>query len=440
MRRFVKIFSTLLIFEIITTVLVGFLFYKRDVDLTLFLNKLSVLFIFLFILSLFATFFIVKREEEVYFSIEAIINRIKEGEEFEIPETDDEVLYRIYSAIKRIYKILKSQQGVIEKEKSRFEFVVNNLNEGLILMNKKGDVELINPSAKRMLSIEGSSGNILDLCKDYRILSTLEGILKNGKSEKTEAKGRVLLLKVQPVEDSILLLVEDVTQSERYQEMKTRFFEEASHELKTPITSILGFSETLMDSDGIDDKIRMKFISYIHDSAKSLANLVEDILTLHRLEKQKKKIEGSCKINKLGEELKVAFDRVTKDKGVKFSVDCSNVEIPIACEYIRSILWNLVDNAVKFTDKGSISVDCYRRRNDFVLEVKDTGIGIDDNEKDLVFERFYTSKVTRDRRLNGTGLGLSIVKHTVELIGGRIELESKKGKGSKFSIVLPIKR
>ncbi len=440
MRRFVKIFSTLLIFEIITTVLVGFLFYKRDVDLTLFLNKLSVLFIFLFILSLLATFFIVKREEEVYFSIEAIINRIKEGEEFEIPETDDEVLYRIYSAIKRIYKILKSQQGIIEKEKSRFEFVVNNLNEGLILMNKKGDVELINPSAKRMLSIEGSSGNILDLCKDYRILSTLEGILKSGKSEKTEAKGRVLLLKVQPVEDSLLLLVEDVTQNERYQEMKTRFFEEASHELKTPITSILGFSETLMDSDDIDDKMRMKFISYIHDSAKSLANLVEDILTLHRLEKQKKKIEGSCKINKLGEELKAAFDRVTKDKGVKFSVDCSNVEIPIACEYIRSILWNLVDNAVKFTDKGSIYVDCYRRRNDFVLEVKDTGIGIDDNEKDLVFERFYTSKVTRDRRLNGTGLGLSIVKHTVELIGGRIELESKKGRGSKFSIVLPIKR
>ena len=438
MRRFVKIFSTLLIFEIITTILVGFLFYRKNVNFTLFLNKLSILFIFLFILSLFATFFIVKREEEVYFSIEAIINRMKEGERFEIPETDDEVLHRIYSAIKRIYKILKKQQDTVEWEKNRFEFVVNNLREGLILMDKKGNVELINPSACSMLSIEDGGGNILDLCKDYRILSALESILKNRRSEKVVVRGKVLLLKVQYVENNLLLLVEDITQSERYQDMKARFFEEASHELKTPITSILGFSEALIDGDVIDNKMKEKFISYIHDSAKNLTNLVEDILTLHRLEKQKRKIEGKCKVNELGKELKAAFSKLTKDKGVKFMVDCISTEVPIACEYVKSILWNLVDNATKFTEKGFISVDCYKRQSDFVLEVEDTGIGVDDDEKELIFERFYTSKTTRDKRLSGTGLGLSIVKHTVELLGGKIVLESQKGKGSKFKIILPI--
>lgn len=440
MRRFVKIFSTLLIFEIITTVLVGFLFFRKGVDLTLFLNKLSALFIFLFVLSLFATFFIVKREEEVYFSIEAIINRIKEGEEFEIQETDDEVLYRIYSAIKRIYKILKKQQSEIEREKGRFEFVVNNLREGLILMDKKGNIELINPSARGMLSIEDKKGNILDLCRDYKVLSVLEGVLKSKESKKVETKGKILMLKVQGVSDNLLLLVENITQTERYQEMKARFFEEASHELKTPITSILGFSEALMDGSGIDEKTKSRFISYIHDSANELASLVEDILTLYRLEKQKRKIKGKCKIGDLGEELKAAFDRLTRDKNLKFVVNCSNMEIPIACEYVRSMLWNLVDNAVKFTEKGSISVDCHKSGDSFVLEVKDTGIGIDESERELVFERFYTSKATRDKRLSGTGLGLSIVKHTIELLGGRITLESQKGKGSRFRIILPIAR
>ncbi len=438
MRRFVKIFSTLLVFEIITTVLVGLLFYKKSIDLTVFLNKLSVLFIFLFILSLFATFFIVKREEEVYFSIEAIINKIKEREEFEIPETDDEVLYRIYSAIKRIYRILKKQQEVIEKEKSRFEFIVNNLKEGLVLMDNSGNVELVNPSAKNMLSIHDCEGNIIDICKNYKILPQLENILEKRENKKLAFNGKTLILKVQSIENNLILIIEDITQPERYQEMKEKFFEEASHELKTPITSILGFSEALIDGNGIDDNTKEKFISHIHDSAKDLANLVEDILTLHRLEKQKRKIEGNCKINNLGEKLKIAFDRFARDKNLKFTVNCDNIEIPIACEYIKSILWNLVDNAIKFTETGFIFVSCYKKQKNFVLEVEDTGIGIDSNEKELIFERFYTSKVTIDKRLNGTGLGLSIVKHAVELLGGKIELESKKGKGSKFKIVLPI--
>ncbi len=438
MKRFVKIFSILLVFEVITTVLVGLLFYRKNIDLTVFLNKLSVLFIFLFTLSLFATYFIVKREEEVYFSIEAIINKIKESEELKIPETDDEVLYRIYSAIKRIYRILKKQQQVIWKEKSKFEFIVNNLKEGLVLMDNSGNIELINPSAKNMLSIKDCKGNIIDLCKNYKILPELENILKKQENKKLAFNGKILILKVQSTENNLILIIEDITQPERYQEMKEKFFEEASHELKTPITSILGFSEALIDGNGIDDSTKEKFISYIHDSAKDLANLVEDILTLHRLEKQKRKIEGNCKINNLGEKLKITFDSFIKDKNLKFTVNCANIEIPIACEYIKSILWNLVDNAIKFTETGFIFVSCYKKQKSFVLEIEDTGMGINGNEKELIFERFYTSKVVIDKRLNGTGLGLSIVKHTVELLGGKIELESKKGKGSKFKIVLPI--
>ena len=438
MRRFVKIFSTLLIFEIITTVLVGLLFYKRDVDLTLFLNKLSVLFIFLFVLSLFATFFIVKREEEVYLSIETIINRIKEGEGVEIPDTDDIVLHRIYSAIRRIYNILKKQQNSIQQEKEKLESIIDALNEGLVLVDKEGEIELINPAAIQFLKLKKTKGNLFDLCKDFKILTALKDVITTKKESLVESNSKILLFRSQSFNNKVIVLINDVSQREKYQQMKAKFFEEASHELKTPITSIMGFSETLLNSKDIDKKTQEKFLKYIYESAQHLTELIEDILTLHRLESRNVSKKGECHIGELSEQLNAAFGQITKNKDLDFQVSCETAKVNIPCGHLKSILWNLVDNAINFTEVGFVRVNCKIGSGNLTITVEDSGIGIEESDKERIFERFYTSRAGRDRRLSGTGLGLAIVKHTVNLYGGKIELSSKKGEGSRFVITLPL--
>jgi len=438
MRRFVKVFTALLIFEIVTTVLAGVLFYRKDIDLTLFLNKLSILFIFLFILSLFASYYITRREEEVYLSIESLINQIKDNKELKIRDTDDEVLYRIYSGIKRIYNILKSHQRKLSEEKEKLNLLIDNLKEGLILLDRRGNIKLMNPAAKNLLFLKKIEGNIFDLCKDYSILAALDDVLKTGNDAKVDAGGSILLLKVQRLAEDYVLLIEDVSKQERYQQMKAKFFEEASHELKTPITSIMGFSETLMDSKDMDEKTREKFLTYIYSSSKRLSELIEDILTLHRLEKGRIIKEGSCDLGEIKAELEAAFFKLSREKGLDLYVNCTERKVPFPCEYLRSILWNLTDNAVKFTDRGFVRVECATRDKSFVISVEDSGIGIDEKEKVFIFERFYTSKLSKDRKLSGTGLGLSIVKHIVEIYDGEINVDSTKGSGSKFEIILPI--
>ena len=437
MRRFVKIFTILLLFQFATTGLVGVLFFKHSIDLTVFLNKLSILFIFLFILSLFASYFIVRREEEVYNSIASLINQIKDEKEFVIPETDDEVLYKIYSAIKRIYNILKAQKEKIVEEKERLNSLINNLREGLIVVDRKGNIKLVNHAAISILNLKGDKGNIFDICDDYNILTTIEKVLNSGKEEKLKLGELVLFIKIHVVDSDYILLIEDITRRERYQQMKTRFFEEASHELKTPITSIMGFSETLLENQNLDDGTKEKFLKYIYKNSKHLTELIEDILTLHRLEKEKSVKKGECNLVEIENELKASFSTPILEKGIELSVECDKRVVPIPCEYIKTVLWNLTDNAVKFTDNGYVRVKCVSTDGHLILTVSDSGMGISPDEQKFIFERFYTSKVSRDRRLNGTGLGLSIVKHVVEKLNGHIELSSEKGKGSVFKISIP---
>ena len=437
MRRFVKIFTILLLFQFATTGLVGVLFFKHSIDLTVFLNKLSILFIFLFILSLFASYFIVRREEEVYNSIASLINQIKDEKEFVIPETDDEVLYKIYSAIKRIYNILKAQKEKIVEEKERLNSLINNLREGLIVVDRKGNIKLVNRAAISILNLKGDKGNIFDICDDYNILTTIEKVLNSGKEEKLKLGELVLFIKIHVVDGDYILLIEDITRREKYQQMKTRFFEEASHELKTPITSIMGFSETLLENQNLDDETKEKFLKYIYKNSKHLTELIEDILTLHRLEKEKSVKKGECNLVEIENELKASFSKPILEKGIELSVECDKRVVPIPCEYIKTVLWNLTDNAVKFTDNGYVRVKCVTTDGHLILTVSDSGMGISSDEQKFIFERFYTSKVSRDRRLNGTGLGLSIVKHVVEKLNGHIELLSEKGKGSIFKISIP---
>ena len=439
MRRFVKIFTILLFFQFATTGLVGVLFFERSMDLTVFLNKLSILFIFLFILSLFATYFIVKREEEVYNSIASLINQIKDEKELVIPETDDEVLYKIYSAIKRIYNILKAQKEKVIEEKERLSSLVNNLREGLVVVDGKGNIKLLNRTAISILGLKGDRGNIFDICDDYTILTTIEKVLKSGTTEeRLKVGGVVLLFKLHVVDGDYIILVEDITKRDMYEQMKARFFEEASHELKTPITSIMGFAETLMENQEIDEETKGKFLSYIYENSKQLSELIEDILTLHRLEKEKSIKKGECSLEGIENELRASFLKPVREKGIEFTVECYKGKVSVPCEYIKTILWNLTDNAVKFTDRGYVRVKCEVKDNRLFLTVEDSGMGIGTDEQRLIFERFYTSKVSRDRRLNGTGLGLSIVKHITERLKGEIELKSEKGKGSVFRVSLPL--
>lgn len=408
--------------------------------MTPFLNSVSLLFIFLTALSFAASFIITQNSTKVYQSLERIVDDIRYGRKPLFPKFKDMSINKLFFGVKEIYKLLENRQKRIEEDKERLSSIISSMNEGLILLNESGSIELVNPEAVELLGCGlKQKSNFFADCSNYIVLNAFQKILKDNLNiYELELNEKYLSIKTQFVKGKRLVLISDMTQHKKYDIMKAQFFADASHELKTPIASILGYSETLISNGDIEDSVRNKFLNYIYINAKDLNELIEDILKLHRLETAKKRKKGSCRIKEICDELNVAFLSGAKKKGLLFILKCEDLTVKIPKEYMKSILWNLADNAIKHTEQGRICVRCYKDDKELVLEVEDTGSGIDEKHRDRIFERFYTTQKGRNKSLSGTGLGLSIVKHIVHLYNGNIEVKSEVGKGSLFRIKLNI--
>jgi two-component system phosphate regulon sensor histidine kinase PhoR len=222
--------------------------------------------------------------------------------------------------------------------------------------------------------------------------------------------------------------------------IRQEFFTNASHELKTPITSIKGYIELLENGMATDDNMKMEFMVRIKKEAQNMASLINDILMISRLETKEAEVTiTDIRICPLVYEIIESLKPLASENEVTIEMNCRPIVLKANYGQMRELFNNLITNAIKYNKaKGKVKILVTREGNDAVFIVEDTGVGIPENSKQRIFERFYRVDKGRSKKMGGTGLGLSIVKHIVNYYNGSIELYSEVGKGSRFTVRIPI--
>jgi len=225
--------------------------------------------------------------------------------------------------------------------------------------------------------------------------------------------------------------------------MRSEFVANVSHELKTPVTSLIGFTETLLDGAMYDEEVAKKFLKIIHDESVRLNRLISDILLISKVEQEglPLKLEEIDMVSVIEECVDTVQEELTKKQLQLSMPERGEVRFEADRDRLKQIILNLVSNAIMYTPPGGkIRIDAADRGEEVHFVIEDTGIGIAKKDIPRIFERFYRVDKARSRNSGGTGLGLAIVKHLVESHHGKIHVESEPGVGSKFTIVFPKKQ
>ncbi len=336
-------------------------------------------------------------------------------------------------------KEISAQIEKLSEQKRELGYITGNMTEGLVIFGKDGTVLTANASAVKILGNEGAA-EYLELCRYPEYISAVESAL-GGKAadSKLHKDGRVYRMTVNPVEDSekygaVLFLV-DITETESAEQMRREFSANVSHELKTPLTSIMGAAEII--ENGIAKKEDIPhFAGQIHSEASRLLTLIQDIIRISRLDEndvtpefEQVGLEQVCRT--VAAELACKAD----DRGVTVNIEGGNVTVNGVRSILHEMIYNLCDNAIAYNKKGgSVNMILSEDNGEKVLSVEDTGIGIAPEHQARVFERFYRVDKSRSKETGGTGLGLSIVKHGAILHNATVSLESEPGKGTKITV------
>ncbi len=384
-----------------------------------------------------------------YFLSKGITTPIKELVEFSkrismgvfsegtIPKRNDEIgelMENMNIMAKRIGKLVEN----LKSESETLETIIKSIDEAILLIDGNGVIKHANKEFKNLVGKENVEERYYwEVIKNDELRNFIKKALnKESMRERIQIKDRNFILSSRKIEtaNKILVTFYDVTELQKYEEMKKEFIGNLSHELKTPLTSIKGFVE-VMKEEG-----KLKYIDIIERNIDRMIQIVKDIQMLSKLEyrKTKAQIESVDALDIL-KDIEKLFHKKAEEKGLNLLMEVEEKPFYIKVDpyLFEEMLVNLVDNAIRYTDRGSVSVKIYRGKGGFFVEVKDTGIGIPEKHIDRIFERFYVVDKSRSKRTGGTGLGLSIVKHIVLLHNGKIDVRSVPGKGTTFTIFIP---
>ena len=344
-------------------------------------------------------------------------------------------------------RTIETQMATLKQNQKEFDSITSNMNEGLIVINANAMVLSVNASALRLFGLSGfNKGSVAQFCHDVDFMNAINDTLESGHGTCTlEINQRYIRVlgsgvKSSGVINGATILLLDVTETKMQEQMRCEFSANVSHELKTPLTSILGYSELM--KNGMVDAVDLPYIATeIYDQASRLLQLVEDIIHLSRLDDG---YRGQDYETIDFAELAKAVVAHHADKANKHhvSISCSgpSVLIDVVPSIIDEIMSNLVDNAIKYNrDNGHVWVSWSVNDSSLIIQVKDDGIGIDASDQARIFERFYRADKSHSSTIEGTGLGLSIVKHGVQFHHGTVEVESPGlNGGTIFTVVLPL--
>ena len=325
---------------------------------------------------------------------------------------------------------IDAQLRELQRKRDEFDQVTGSMQEGLVLLNERGEILSINPAAQTLFRADGScvGQDFLTIERSGEVSRALHAALTGGHSEiHTERDGREYQLDISRIQSDgavtgAVVVAFDVTEQALAQRNRREFTANVSHELKTPLQSIMGSAE-LMQNGLVKPEDMPVFLNRIHDEAARLVSLIEDINRLSQLD------EGVVR----------GLHDAAEAKNVTMAVTGENVTVRAARRLLSEILYNLCDNAIKYNvPGGSVTVDVGLCGESAVLTVSDTGIGIPPEHQARVFERFYRVDKSHSRQSGGTGLGLSIVKHAVGDLGGGLHLDSTPGQGTTIRVTVPL--
>ena len=348
---------------------------------------------------------------------------------------------------------LKEKLSEVSTQKNQIETILLHMTDGIIAFNMKGEIILINPAAKKFLSIRPEDNTFDDIFKKFNLDINMEKIiyLENWTSteQRIQVEDNYMNVFFAPFKnesdrpDGVIAVIQDITEHVKLDNMQKEFVADVSHELKTPITSIMGYADTLLEGE-YDKETQTKFLNVIATEARRMAKLVTDLLTLSRYDSNKKKTQKES--FDLGELVKKCQDKLAIEiKKKNHKVNCFvTADVPPVYadkDDIERVVLNILSNSIKYTkDGGEIKIYVGFVYNDAYIKIFDNGIGIPEEDLSRIFERFYRVDKARTREMGGTGLGLSIAKEILDKNGGSIDIKSVVGQGTEVVVRIPTKQ
>ena len=318
--------------------------------------------------------------------------------------------------------------------------IISFLEEGLLVLDKKGRIILFNESFKKIVQINPEAKFWWEVLRNPEMGKLIEKAKKEERvsSKELELNGKVFLCSLVfiPSKEELIIVLHDITEFRKLEKIKKDFVVNVSHELRTPLTAIKGYVETLEEEIKGSSK---HYLDIIKKHTERLINIVSDLLLLSELEEKGLiQIKEDVNLEEMAENVCKIFEQKAKEKNLKLNLICESKPVIKGDPFkLEQMFINLIDNAIKYTEKGEISILLKRTDKEIIVKVKDTGIGIPEEHLNRLFERFYVVDKSRSKKLGGTGLGLSIVKHIVLLHNGKIDVESTPGEGTEFIITFP---
>lgn len=348
---------------------------------------------------------------------------------------DYKEIFELITKLKRQDDLIARQMKDLRKRQEELKTITENMSEGLVLVDKKAEIIFLNKSASKF------SNGYSDLGGSAEFNKVVSIALKGKQNRYTHILGdKVFEFYANPVitEDKIsgvIILILDVTEKEKREEMRREFSSNVSHELKTPLTAVLGISELMMNGMIKSEDIG-GFAKNIYDESTRLLSLVNDIIKISRLdEANEKKDFSEVDLFAEAKDAKERLDGVAAKTNVELCLEGKSTAVLGDRIIINEIIYNLIDNAIKYNkENGKVYISVNSDKNGKVVTVRDTGIGIPAEHLDRIFERFYRVDKSRSRLIGGTGLGLSIVKHGVEYHGATVKVKSAEGVGTEISV------
>ncbi|WP_249029080.1 sensor histidine kinase [Tannockella kyphosi] len=348
----------------------------------------------------------------------------------------------VTDAIVRQSKMIKDGVHKLRLEKMKITGILDNMNEGFILLDDNFTILLVNKQAQKIFSKHMKiSRSALDYIFEPKILEAFKKVTIEKQVVDIKKDNAIFACYINKVEYGITVLFVDETMARNQLKMRQEFFTNVSHELKTPMTSIRGYSELLQTGIIDQEKMRQTALDKIQNEVSNMEGLINDILTISRLE-NKDFIEErtTIQLHLVAQEVIASLQVEADKRHIMIKNHCEEIEYICSHQHIHQLFNNLIFNAVKYNvESGQVTVSCFEEGGYVKIKVADTGIGIPLADHQRIFERFYRVDKGRDKATGGTGLGLSIVKHIVQYYNGLIEIDSALNKGTTITICLPIK-
>ena len=363
------------------------------------------------------------------------------------------IVYLSHMVIYPLKKMIESKEKREKAEETEIKTRLLHMTEGIIAFDINGKIDLINPAAKMLLKISPEDYTFEDIFNKFKLDINMEKLIYledlTSMDQVIEVEDKTVKVLFAPFRneennkpEGIIAVIQDITESVKLDTMRKEFVADVSHELKTPITSIMGYTDTLLEGD-YDQETQREFLQVVSTEARRMAKLVTDLLDLSRIDSNSKKTKKvSFDLGALAKECqkKLAIEKKKKKHHVECLVTADVPPVYADKDDIQRVILNILTNSIKYTpDGGNIKIYVGFVFNDAYIKIIDNGIGIPESDLNRIFERFYRVDKSRAREMGGTGLGLSIAKEILDKNGGSIDIKSEVNKGTEVVIKIPTK-